>query len=42
VLGQLGARGPWRAIVAEYRAGAAPATELGEQEAAWRRGAAGR
>ena len=37
VLGQLGARGPWRAIVAEYRTGAAPATELGAQEAAWRR-----
>ncbi len=36
VLGLLGARGPWRAIVAEYRTGAEPATELGQQEAAWR------
>ena len=37
VLGQLGATAPWRAIVAEYRHGAPPATPLGEQEAAWRR-----
>ena len=36
VLGQLGASGPWRAIVAEYRRGAPPATALGQQEATWR------
>ncbi len=36
VLGQLGARGRWRSIVAEYRSGAPPETELGVQEAAWR------
>jgi predicted unusual protein kinase regulating ubiquinone biosynthesis (AarF/ABC1/UbiB family) len=37
VLGRMGASGPWRRIVAEYRYDAAPATALGEQEAAWRR-----
>jgi predicted unusual protein kinase regulating ubiquinone biosynthesis (AarF/ABC1/UbiB family) len=37
VLGRLGATGPWRAIVAEYRTGAPAATELGEQEARWAR-----
>jgi predicted unusual protein kinase regulating ubiquinone biosynthesis (AarF/ABC1/UbiB family) len=36
VLGQLGATSRWRGIVAEYREGAAPATPLGEAEAAWR------
>ena len=35
LLGRLGAEGPWRAIVREYRHGAPPATELGRIEAAW-------
>jgi predicted unusual protein kinase regulating ubiquinone biosynthesis (AarF/ABC1/UbiB family) len=36
LLGRLRAHGPWRAILAEYRKGAPPATELGRIEAAWR------
>jgi predicted unusual protein kinase regulating ubiquinone biosynthesis (AarF/ABC1/UbiB family) len=36
LLGRLRARGPWRAMLAEYRKGAPPATELGELEAEWR------
>ncbi|CAN5598349.1 AarF/ABC1/UbiB kinase family protein [soil metagenome] len=36
ILGQLRARGPWRAILDEYRCDGPPATALGEQEAAWR------
>ena len=35
VLGRLGAEAGWRAIVAEYRTGAPPSTELGRAEAAW-------
>lgn len=37
ILGKLNARGPWRAMLLEYRTGAPPATELGEQEAHWER-----
>lgn len=37
LLGKLGAQGPWRAILLEYRRGGPPATELGEIELAWRR-----
>ncbi len=36
VLGQLGATGRWRGIVAEYREAAPPCTPLGRAEAAWR------
>jgi len=36
LLARLGASGPYRAILAEYREDAPPATELGRQEAAWR------
>ncbi|MPY96298.1 MAG: AarF/ABC1/UbiB kinase family protein [Acidimicrobiia bacterium] len=36
LLGQLEARNRWRAILAEYRDGSPPATELGHREAAWR------
>ncbi|HVM54874.1 MAG TPA: AarF/ABC1/UbiB kinase family protein [Acidimicrobiales bacterium] len=36
LLAHLEASGPWGAILAEYRKGAPPATELGRQEAAWR------
>jgi predicted unusual protein kinase regulating ubiquinone biosynthesis (AarF/ABC1/UbiB family) len=36
LMGRLGARNRWRAILDEYRHGAPPATALGEQEAAWR------
>jgi predicted unusual protein kinase regulating ubiquinone biosynthesis (AarF/ABC1/UbiB family) len=36
LLGRLGARNRWRAILAEYREGTPPATELGELEARWR------
>ena len=36
LLGRLGARNRWRGILDEYRVGAAPVTELGELEAAWR------
>lgn len=35
LLGQLGADNTWRAILAEYRHGAPPATELGRLEAEW-------
>jgi predicted unusual protein kinase regulating ubiquinone biosynthesis (AarF/ABC1/UbiB family) len=35
LLGKLEAEGPWRAILAEYRKGAPPATPLGEADAAW-------
>jgi predicted unusual protein kinase regulating ubiquinone biosynthesis (AarF/ABC1/UbiB family) len=38
LLGRLGARNRWRALLDEYRAGAPPATELGREEAAWRDG----
>ena len=38
LLGKLECEGPWRAILAEYRKEAPPATELGRQEAAWRAG----
>jgi hypothetical protein len=37
ILGKLGASGPWRAMLLEYRTGAPPATELGEAEARWER-----
>jgi predicted unusual protein kinase regulating ubiquinone biosynthesis (AarF/ABC1/UbiB family) len=36
ILGRLGASGPWRAMLLEYRAGADPATELGTSELEWR------
>ena len=36
LLGRLGARNRWRAMLAEYREGAPPATELGLVEADWR------
>jgi predicted unusual protein kinase regulating ubiquinone biosynthesis (AarF/ABC1/UbiB family) len=44
LLGRLEATGPWRGIVLEYRRDAAPASALGEADAAWRaaRGVAGR
>jgi predicted unusual protein kinase regulating ubiquinone biosynthesis (AarF/ABC1/UbiB family) len=42
LLGRLGASGPWRGILAEYRKDAPPVTELGRQEHAWRAGRAGR
>ncbi len=35
LLGKLGAAGPWRGILAEYRWGEPPATELGRVDAAW-------
>ncbi len=35
VMGRLGAEGPWRGILAEYRHGGPPATELGRRERAW-------
>jgi hypothetical protein len=38
LLGRLEARNRWRAILAEYRHGAPPATPLGQLEAAWRAG----
>ena len=40
LLSRLEATNRWRAILAEYRQGAPPCTELGRQEAAWRRTAA--
>jgi predicted unusual protein kinase regulating ubiquinone biosynthesis (AarF/ABC1/UbiB family) len=40
LLGRIEATGPWRAILAEYRKGAPPATPLGEAEDEWRRRAA--
>jgi predicted unusual protein kinase regulating ubiquinone biosynthesis (AarF/ABC1/UbiB family) len=36
LLGRMGATNRWRAILAEYRDGAPPATELGRLEARWR------
>jgi predicted unusual protein kinase regulating ubiquinone biosynthesis (AarF/ABC1/UbiB family) len=36
ILGKLNVTGPWRAMLLEYRTGAAPATELGTDELAWR------
>ena len=36
ILGRLGARNHWRAILDEYRNDTAPVTPLGEQEALWR------
>jgi predicted unusual protein kinase regulating ubiquinone biosynthesis (AarF/ABC1/UbiB family) len=36
LLGRLGAHNHWRAMLAEYREGAPPATELGIAEAEWR------
>jgi predicted unusual protein kinase regulating ubiquinone biosynthesis (AarF/ABC1/UbiB family) len=41
LMGRLGARNRWRAILDEYRHDGPPATPLGEQEAAWRAGRAG-
>ena len=35
IMGKLGASGPFRAMVLEYRCGGPPATELGEEEARW-------
>ncbi|MEM1332791.1 MAG: AarF/ABC1/UbiB kinase family protein, partial [Actinomycetota bacterium] len=35
ILGKLEASGPWRAMLLEYTAGGAPATELGAAEADW-------
>ncbi|HUF96628.1 MAG TPA: AarF/ABC1/UbiB kinase family protein [Ilumatobacter sp.] len=39
ILGKLEASGPYRAMLLEYVAGGAPATDLGAAEAAWRAGA---
>jgi predicted unusual protein kinase regulating ubiquinone biosynthesis (AarF/ABC1/UbiB family) len=36
LLGRLGARGNFKALLAEYRKGAPPSTELGRAEAEWR------
>jgi predicted unusual protein kinase regulating ubiquinone biosynthesis (AarF/ABC1/UbiB family) len=36
ILGRLQAHGPWREMLLEYRTDAAPATELGAAELAWR------
>jgi predicted unusual protein kinase regulating ubiquinone biosynthesis (AarF/ABC1/UbiB family) len=36
ILGKLNVTAPWRAMLLEYRTGAAPATELGTDELAWR------
>ena len=36
LLGKLEAEGPWRGILDEYRAGGAPCTPLGEEDATWR------
>ncbi len=36
LMGKLGASGPFRAMLMEYRSGGAPATPLGASEAAWR------
>lgn len=38
LLGRLGATNEWRSLLAEYRKGAAPTTELGRIEAEWRDG----
>ena len=35
ILGKLGAHGPWRAMLMEYVADGAPATDLGAAEASW-------
>ena len=35
LLGKLGASGPWRGMLLEYRKDAPPSTPLGEQEAEW-------
>lgn len=35
LLGKLGAAGPWRSMLAEYRDGARPATPLGAADARW-------
>jgi hypothetical protein len=35
LLGKLGASGPWKGILLEYRKNAPPCTELGVQEAEW-------
>ena len=40
ILGKLEAHGPWRAMLMEYTAGGAPATDLGAAEAAWSAGRA--
>jgi len=37
ILGRLRATGRWRGIIREYRSGGPPATEMGREEAAWRR-----
>ena len=36
LLGRLGAHGNFKALLAEYRKGAPPSTELGRVEVAWR------
>jgi hypothetical protein len=36
LLGRLGARGNYQALLAEYRKGDPPSTELGQVEAEWR------
>ena len=38
ILGKLEVAAPWRAMLLEYLHGAPPASELGEQELAWRVG----
>ena len=38
LLSKLELTAPWRAMLLEYFADAPPATALGEQELAWRRG----
>ena len=38
ILGKLEAHGPWRAMLLEYTAGGAPATDLGAAEASWSAG----
>jgi hypothetical protein len=35
LLGKLGATGPWKGMLLEYRHGAPPCTPLGVQEAEW-------
>ena len=42
LLGRLEATNTWRALLAEYRKGAPPCTELGEREAEWRGAVASR
>jgi hypothetical protein len=36
LLGRLGARGNWRALLDEYRKHEPPSTELGREEERWR------